>query len=45
MDERFWYGLKTIENAWSVDVLEFQIAGRLMERQNNLNKVSEYTEI
>lgn len=32
MDERFWYGIKTIENAWSVDVLEFQIAGRLMER-------------
>lgn len=42
MDERFWYGIKTIENAWSVDVLEFQIAGRLMERQNNPEKVQNF---
>lgn len=42
MDERFWYGLKTIVNAWSVDVLEFQIAGRLMERQNNPDKVQNF---
>lgn len=42
MDERFWYGIKTIENAWSVDVLEFQIAGKLMERQNNPEKVQNF---
>lgn len=42
MDERFWYGMKAIENAWSVDVLEFQIAGQLMERQNNPEKVQNF---
>ncbi len=42
MDERFWYGTKAIENAWSVDVLEFQIAGRLMERQTNPEKVQNF---
>lgn len=42
MDERFWYGLKTIENAWSVDVLEFQIAGGLRDRQNNPDKIQNF---
>ena len=42
MYERFWYGTKAIENAWSVDVLEFQIAGRLMERQTNPEKVQNF---
>ncbi|MDE6056283.1 MAG: PDDEXK nuclease domain-containing protein [Lachnospiraceae bacterium] len=42
MNERFWYGTKAIENAWSVDVLEFQIAGRLMERQMNPQKVQNF---
>jgi predicted nuclease of restriction endonuclease-like (RecB) superfamily len=42
MEERTWYGLKTIENAWSVDVLEFQISGRLMERQNNIQKIQNF---
>ena len=42
MEHRYWYGEKTIENAWSVDVLEFQIAGKLMERQNNPSKVQNF---
>ncbi len=42
MDERYWYGRKAIENAWSVDVLEFQIAGKLMDRQNNMSKVQNF---
>jgi predicted nuclease of restriction endonuclease-like (RecB) superfamily len=42
MEERAWYGQKAIENAWSVDVLEFQISGRLMERQNNSQKIQNF---
>lgn len=42
MEERFWYGTKAIENAWSVDVLEFQIAGRLIDRQNNPEKLQNF---
>lgn len=42
MDERRWYGIKAFENAWSVDVLEHQIAGKLMERQNNPEKVQNF---
>lgn len=44
MEERFWYGMKAIENAWSVDVLEFQIAGKLMDRQNNPEKVQNFSQ-
>lgn len=33
MEERFWYGSKTIENGWSVSVLEHQIATKLYDRQ------------
>lgn len=43
MDERFWYGTKAIENAWSVEVLEFQIAGQLMKRQTNPDKLQNFT--
>lgn len=35
MEERFWYGCKTIENGWSVTVLEHQIATRLIDRSEN----------
>lgn len=42
MDERYWYGMKVIENAWSVDLLEFQIGGKLMERQNNPSKIHNF---
>lgn len=42
MDDRYWYGRKAIENAWSVDVLEFQIVGRLMDRQSNTDKVQNF---
>ena len=33
MDERYWYGYKAIENAWSVSMLEHQIATKLFDRQ------------
>lgn len=33
MEERYWYGYKAIENAWSVSTLEHQIATRLFDRQ------------
>lgn len=33
INKRLRYGTRAIENAWSVDVLEFQIAGCLMERR------------
>lgn len=42
MDERYWYGMKAIENAWSVNLLEVQIAGKLMERQNNPHKIHNF---
>ncbi len=42
MEERSWYGLKTIENAWSVDVLELQIANRLIDRQNKIKKIQNF---
>ena len=44
MDSRKWYGLKTIENGWSVDVLEMQIANNLIERQTNPIKVQNFKE-
>lgn len=43
MESRWWYGQKTIENAWSVDLLELQIAGKLMERQGNANKIQNFS--
>ncbi len=39
MEERWRYGRKAIENAWSVDLLELQIAGKLLERQRGANKI------
>ena len=42
MEERYWYGRKCIENAWSVDVLEMQISGRLMDRQSTSLKIHNF---
>lgn len=42
MEERKWYGLKAIENAWSVDILELQIANRLIDRQNKSKKIQNF---
>ena len=33
MEERYWYGVKAIENGWSVTVLEHQIATGLIARE------------
>lgn len=33
MESRYWYGAKTIENGWSLAVLEHQIAAGLMGRK------------
>lgn len=43
MEERFWYGCKTIENGWSVTVLEHQIATKLIERSEN-KKIQNFTD-
>lgn len=42
MEERYWYGFKTIENAWSVSVLEHQIATKLYNRQENTEKIQNF---
>lgn len=42
MDERYWYGYKTLENAWSVEVLEHQIATRLYDRQKKTRKIQNF---
>jgi len=34
-EERYWYGMKAIENGWSVSVLEHQIATGLIHRTQN----------
>ena len=33
MEQRYWYGVKAIENGWSVTVLEHQIATGLIDRE------------
>jgi predicted nuclease of restriction endonuclease-like (RecB) superfamily len=33
MESRYWYGIKAIENGWSVSVLEHQIATALIDRE------------
>ena len=33
MESRYWYGVKAIENGWSVAVLEHQIATGLIDRE------------
>lgn len=43
MDARKWYGNKTIENGWSVDVLEMQIASKLIERQSKSEKIQNFS--
>jgi len=43
MKSRKWYGQKTIENGWSVDILEMQISGKLIERQSNVEKVQNFS--
>lgn len=42
MEERFWYGYKTIENGWSVTVLEHQIATKLYNRQEKNRKIQNF---
>lgn len=42
MDLRYWYGYKTLENAWSVEVLEHQIATKLYDRQETANKLHNF---
>ncbi|MCR5607916.1 MAG: PDDEXK nuclease domain-containing protein, partial [Lachnospiraceae bacterium] len=42
MEERLWYGTKTAEYGWSVDVLEMQISNKLIERQNNSEKIQNF---
>ena len=44
MDSRYWYGLKTIENGWSVEVLEHQIATNLIGRQQT-NKLQNFDKL
>lgn len=43
MEERFWDGCKTIENGWSVTVLEHQIVTKLIERSEN-KKIQNFTD-
>ena len=38
IDERLWYMQKSVENGWSVDVLEIQIDTKLYERQGKAIK-------
>lgn len=40
--ERLWYGHEAIENAWSVKVLEHQIATNLIERQDTNLKIQNF---
>lgn len=42
MENRKWYGIKAIENGWSVDVLEMQISTNLMKRQNSPAKIQNF---
>jgi predicted nuclease of restriction endonuclease-like (RecB) superfamily len=42
MEERYWYGYKTIENGWSVAVLEHQIATKLFDRQEQSTKIHNF---
>jgi predicted nuclease of restriction endonuclease-like (RecB) superfamily len=41
-NERLWYGLKTIENAWSRAVLQMQIESQLHARQAGIPKISNF---
>lgn len=45
MELRYWYGNKTIENAWSVEVLEHQIATKLYNRQETNHKLQNFTKV
>lgn len=42
MDERYWYGCKTLENGWSVGTLEHQIATKLYDRQEQNKKIQNF---
>ena len=44
IEERRWYGRKAIENGWSVNVLEFQIQGSLMTRDQSEHKIQNFAD-
>lgn len=41
-ETRKWYAIKTIENGWSVNVLEQQIATKLYDRQETNSKIQNF---
>ena len=44
-DKRIWYIERTIENGWSKNVLVHQINTKLYERQNNNDKISNFSKL
>lgn len=43
-NQRLWYVNKIIENGWSRNILVYQIESKIYERQNNVEKTSNFIE-
>lgn len=44
-DEAFWYAEKTVQNGWSLSILEHQIETKLYERQAMADKTTNYSDM